>query len=275
MRVALIGNCQVTPMAAVIEAAVPGISCTPHEVFAMSEAACAAAAAGLDGMDAILSQPLSAPRYGRLATSALREDHATRRPLLVIHNLHFEGAIPDCTYVGRLGRRIPSPVSGYHSRIVRDAFLAGRSEAEALALLVSGTGTDPVRAWNRSLEELRAREAGVDIAFAAELEAHVRERNSFHVFNHPTIGLIAHYTGKVLDRLLGQQGRAIPAALPDELARKGRWPVWPWVAQKLGLPYSTAWFSPPGADPSAILPPAEFIAKCYAIYARQPRDALC
>ncbi len=47
MKLALIGNCQVTPMKALIEASLPGVTCTAWEVFAMTEADCAKAAEAL------------------------------------------------------------------------------------------------------------------------------------------------------------------------------------------------------------------------------------
>ncbi|MBK1724679.1 WcbI family polysaccharide biosynthesis putative acetyltransferase [Thiocystis violacea] len=272
MKLALIGNCQVTPMKVLIEATLPEVSCTAWEVFAMSEADCAAAAEALAGMDAILAQPLVAPRYSRLVAADLRADHGDRRPLLFIHNLHFDGTLPDCTYVGKLGARLPSPIAGYHSRIVRDAFLAGCSAADAEARLRAGAGIDVPAAWTRSLGEFRTREQEVDIPFAEEMEAHVRRENSFHVFNHPTMVLIARYTEKAMARLLERPGLRLADGLPDMLVRNGAWPVWPWVAEAVGLSYAMDAFTPPAAAGRDSLSPREFVAACYAIYAAHPRE---
>lgn len=271
MKLALIGNCQVTPMKALIEASLPGVTCTAWEVFAMTEADCAKAAEALLGMDAIIAQPLVASRYSRLVVPALREDHEKHRPLLFVHNLHFEGTLPDCTYVGPLGARLPSPIAGYHSRIVRDAFLEGCTQSEAYDRLLSGAGIEATSAWTRSVAEFRKREQQVDIPFADEMEAHVRRENGFHVFNHPTMVLIARHTEKAMARLLERPGLRLASGLPDMLERHGAWPVWPWVAQKVGLSYATEAFISPGGGSQS---PREFVERCYAIYAGSPRERI-
>ena len=273
MKIALIGNCQVTPMKMLIEASLPEVTCTAWEVFAMTEADCAAAAKTLFDFDAILAQPLVAPRYNRLVMSALQTDHSARCPLLFFHNLHFEGAMPDCTYVGKLGNRLPSPIAGYHSRIVRDAFLAGYNTTEAEARLRTGYGIDVLVAWSRSIDEFKKREHQVNVPFADELEAHVRQENSFHVFNHPTIALIARYTEKILNQLLGSTSkRRLDGRVHDILASYGAWPVWPWVADAVGLDYASCLYIPPGKEGIANLLPHEFVKACYAVYASHPRE---
>lgn len=272
MKIAVIGNCQVIPFGAVLETVLPKAECHLHEVWRMTGEACDAAAARLDEHDLVIAQPLSA-RYGRLSVESLRADPVRDRTVF-IHNLYCLSPFPGCSYVGPLGRRVPSPLSRYHSRLVLDAFLAGWDADCATRALVTGVGPlGPARPnWTEALDELHAREVQVDVPFAADLEAFVRERDGFFLFNHPRLALIETYAGRILGHVGLGDGRPVVSGLPDPLEVFGTWPVWPWVAEALGLPYSRETLTAPYS--LARMLPEDFVARCYTIYAETPREHL-
>lgn len=274
MRIVLAGNCQVTPMKQVIEKVLPGAQCTAFEVFAMSEVECDIAAEQALEADVVISQPLAAKQYGGLRSNALKDRVKGGSKLLFIHNLHFEGAAPDCGYIGKLGARVPSPISGYHSRIICNGFKMGLSEEKCAEAVLSGGGMDPCAAWEKSLQEFQKRETLVDVSFAEELAAEVKRRNCFHVFNHPTIDLIGLYTGKILEAITGETVQTAGLDIPDELIKKGVWPVLEWVSDALELPYASDSFIPPYTTQGQNMSVEEFIKSCYAIYERQSPDNL-
>ena len=258
----------------VFEAAIPGISWVAFEVWRMSADDFIAAAALIDGCDIVVSQPLQTGHYGPLAAQALKDRRGAAQRLIFIHNLYFDGVVPDCSYVGRMGNRVTSPMGSYHSRIVLNAYLAGKSPVECRADLMSGHGIDPVLCWEQSVQLLRTREEAVDVPFVEDLEAQVRADDSFHMFNHPAASLILSYGQRILGAIFGSDAPAVPAVMQDELIKYGRWPVWGWVAKARKLPYRREGFLYPGQSGMQETSPDQFIDASYEIYSRTRRDNL-
>jgi len=270
MKVLLAGNCQVTSLAKIISAAEPEIICTAKEVWQLSAEELSVVAP--QDYDAVIAQPLIADRYGALTCDRLTKACAGK-PLLFIHNLHFEGTVPDCTYVGPLGKRVSGAVGTYHSAIVLQAFLAGANVEECIAGLNRGDGVDVRSVWDRSVENLRKREQAVTVPFVEELLEHVKERHSFHVFNHPTAYLLERYAEKILATLMGQQGLKLDTGQPDFLEQVGSWPTYSWLAESLELPYAYDVFRIPKLS-STPLSLSEFVEHSYATYRKMDRAAL-
>lgn len=270
MKILLVGNCQVTSLANIITAAEPEFVCDAKEVWQMSQENCEVLSTA--DYDAVIAQPLFSERYGTLAYHNLTAS-CKGKPLLFIHNLHFEGVLPDCTYVGPLGKRVNGPMGTYHSSIILGAFLEGISVTECVVRLENGTRLDVQTAWDNAVATLRKREQAVTVLFVDELIMHVKARRCFHVFNHPNAFLLERYAEKILATLLDQPGRILDTHQPDLLERCGSWPTYSWLAEALGLPYGEDSFliSKISSDP---LPLREFVERSYAIYAKTLQEEL-
>lgn len=274
MKIALIGNCQVTPIARIFRAVLPDVDVDAYEVWQMSPADFRAAGDAQPHYDVIISQPVHAPQYGPLTTDALRTARSPGQQLVLIHNIHFEGTLPDCTYVGKTGKRVPSPMAGYHSRIILDAFRAGQSLNDCVAAVGQGGGLSPAHMWHANMTEFRRRETTIDVPFADQLHSVIKRRRCLHMFNHPSQYLLEQYAAAILTHILGNHAPKHAVKLPDLLVAAGVWPVYSWVAEKFSLPYHSNMYVPPrksGRKPMTI---REFSERCFDIYATFPKEQL-
>lgn len=277
MKLAVIGNCQVTPLGRILAQLCPGASVDAYEVWRMTAADFEAAAEKVPGYDILISQPLNAPKYGVFTTRELREALRPPQQLVTIHNIHFEGTMPDCTYVGPMGARVTSPLSNYHSRIIVDAYLAGQSVEDCARTVAEGGEMQPARRWKENMAEFERRETAVDVPFAAQLVEEIKARNCLYVFNHPSQRLLERYAQAILRHLFGAKaprGDAGAPALPDMLIRHGVWPVYDWIAEKFSLPYRSSLYVPSRTSKLPPLSIREFAEASYRIYDSVPREKL-
>lgn len=269
MKILFIGNCQVTSLANIISAADHEFICDSKEVWRMTQAECEKVSTA--DYDAVIAQPLMSGRYGKLARNSLLAN--CKSNLLFIHNLHFEGVCPDCTYVGPLGNRVRGPMGTYHSSIVLRAFLEGKSVNECVSILKKGTGIDVEEVWRNAIYSLRQREKDITVPFVDELLLHVKSNHCFHVFNHPNAYLLKRYAEKILATLLDEPDRVIETKQPDLLARHGSWPTYSWLAETLDLPYRNDQFIIPNIS-NEPLSMTEFVERSYKMYLKVDKENL-
>jgi len=270
MKILLIGNCQVGSLANILTAANAELRCEAREVWQMSEEEIAAV--DPNAYDVVIAQPLMGERYHGLTHKRLCADHGDM-PLLFIHNLYFEGTLPDCAYVGPMSQRLGGAMGSYHSSIVLEAFLADVSVAECINRLNTGTGIDARAVWARSVATLRNREDIVTIPFVDELIEFTQVQSCFHVFNHPTAFLLERYAEKILAAITGQASVTLDTNQPDMLAIAGTWPTYAWVADALELTYSDNEYLIPKLS-KASLTLEEFVNRSFATYGRATRAKL-
>lgn len=271
MKVAIIGNCQVNPIKACVDASPLDIQTSAYEVWRMSASDMQQLGNTLQDFDAVLSQPLLSSEFGGVTKPELQESCKTLGiPLLFIHNLYFDAIVPDCVYVGRAGNRIRGPISDYHSSIVLKSFLNGDSEATCFEKLSTGDMINVPNRWRASVAELAKREQQVDVSFMEELPSLIKAFNCMHYTNHPKPGLISAYTEKAFSMLLGEQ---ISLKLTsDHLAVFGSWPVHHWVSEKLGFGYQANYFLKERSEGKMELD--EYISCSFEIYSNTPTDNL-
>ncbi len=185
----------------------------------------------------------------------------------VMANFYFRGLFPDSCYLGDITDRFQEP-SLYHSVAVLDAFKKGKSEkaaAESLCL-ENFQRLGLMEAWDSSLEEMRRRDAMVDLPVAGLIDSYCRERPGFLAVNHPSIALMYVYLRSVFDQL-GIKHRTINvAALKDPLRVHDMTPILDDVAVHYELPYRTTqhWFSQHLGQ--KFMNRAEYVKRCYAAY---------
>jgi hypothetical protein len=211
-RIACVGNCQVRSIELLLRRALPSATVESLD-FSVSASRDAdhrtAFVQRVADFDFILAQEngLTETRHDELRRN-------TRARILRICNLFFRGLHPDLCYVGRFGGR--KGYLHYNSVAVLDAFARGLTPEQCLASVAGDAfarlGLDA--AWEESLAALAARDARTDLPGASLVEAYTRKFQTFFVFNHPALPLVAEYVRRLL-RLIGVAG-ADPGFLPHE-----------------------------------------------------------
>lgn len=194
----------------------------------------------------------------------------------------FAGFHPDLVHVGdegslRLSRLVASPVGFYHSAIALHAFRSGLSVGATLPLYGEAAfvrlGYD--RLWEESADFLlrTARDMGFDLD--REFALWCRGNPFMHTLNHPRLGVLGDIARR-LAREAGYQPLDIPveAYASDGLATGPVWPVLPPVAERCSVSGSTLFKGDGRGRPARLLDLPDFVAESFALYARQPPEAL-
>lgn len=233
--IAFVGNCQANMLAALSSAmqnerVVKGFEMTPR-FFSKLESS------RFDDEMWADVQCIWAHPHERWRTWLLQQPvhfQARVRPLLTIDTLGFH---PDCAYVHVQGKAVDSPIGAYHSVLVLWGFLHGLSVQATRALFnaqvyrhveffdLHAAGTHHLVSKGRQCS------MPVHRWLAAWQESGVW----MHTINHPKPQVLADVALHCLAQL-GITGMADARdVVDDELARSPCWPVYPEVAQALGL----------------------------------------
>ncbi len=273
-RVGFVGNCQVNGLAALFNAMQSQVQAVAFEITEANLAALrkqASADAPWHGLDVIWAHP-----NDQLAAWLRQQPAAFQarvRPLPTIDTLGFH---PDCAYVWHNGRVADSPIGPYHSALVLWAHGQGYGLQRTLALfrpeVFAHLGYLDYHAAGINHLVNKGRDCAMPMAtWLAKWQA---AGVWMHTINHPRLGVLADVALHCLG-LLGIQGVADAATVvPDELAHSACWPVYPAVADALGLVgqggYHFKCTRAPGlhGKPVSYLALEEFVAQSLALYAR-------
>lgn len=133
-----------------------------------------------------------------LATSTLKSEFGEK--IITWPNAFFIGQNPDVVCIATASApRIIGPLDTYHIRSVYKAWLNNISEEDCLASLVDDSSSHESIAdiIQFSLNELKKREAILDVSISDFIEAHWLEMKLFHVFNHPTNALLVEIVNRL------------------------------------------------------------------------------
>lgn len=203
------------------------------------------------------------------------------RPLPTIDTLGFH---PDCAYVSAQGTPVDSPIGAYHSTLVLWGFLQGLSQQATRALFNAKVfrhlGFFDLHAAGVNHLVKKGRQFGLPMH--RWLAAWQEEGVWMHTINHPKPPVLADVALHCLGQL-GIEGVADARdVVDDELARSPCWPVYPEVAQALGLrtpgSYAFKCAHRPADQGRSVhyIGLDAFIEASYALYARHaPGDLLC
>ena len=126
-------------------------------------------------------------------------------------NIYFTGLHPDATYIGGMGKRFLSPVGDYHSRITYLAYSKGLT-IEACIQKFSSETYDKLGyygQWDSSSIELINRDAKNDVKFAEEFLEITSKNLTLLTFNHPT-SLVFNKLGNRLLNFIGLKEITLP-----------------------------------------------------------------
>ncbi len=230
MKIAMLGNCQVDVYRHLLLAShQPIISeLKIFEVWRYRAESFSDIAEQIEDCDLIMTQTL-ADSYGPISTSALEK----RSPKLVrIINIFFSGYVPDCTYIGPMGARMKSIVGDYHSRHVYDSWSKDKPLNNCIDELRNYDQNKVTATFQASSEELRRREAEVDVPVSDLVLDHTFGLRNFFTFNHPKLELHRLYLERILE-FVGLGTSVAPCQ--DPLMMHTHWPIYPAVYAHFGL----------------------------------------
>jgi hypothetical protein len=209
MKLVVIGNCQARPLADYIEKLVPTISVTATPiVHLLKDSDEAEYRDALNDADVIVTQMISdAYPCKFIRTSEIKRLYGNKTHTIV--NLYFSGFTPDLMYIRHPEvTTLRGPLGEYHNKTILDGWLLGISQQQVVGWL-----SDPF--YNKqeygkedkaSLDELKARDAAVDIKIADFIESTRKESRTFFTFNHPASVLLIEYAKRICERIAGERG---------------------------------------------------------------------
>ncbi|WP_288389108.1 WcbI family polysaccharide biosynthesis putative acetyltransferase [uncultured Alteromonas sp.] len=209
MKLVVIGNCQARPLANYIEKLAPSVKITATPiVHLLKDSDEATYRDALNEADVIVTQVISdAYPCKFIRTSEIKRLYSDKTHTIV--NLYFSGFTPDLIYVRHPDvTTLRGPLGDYHNKTILDGWLLGISQEQVVSWL-----SDPFynkqeygKEDQKSLEELKARDALVDIKIADFIESTRRESRTFFTFNHPASVLLIEYAERICQRIVGARG---------------------------------------------------------------------
>ena len=234
MRIGIFGNCQAEGLASSLRAWAPGVETIiqPVGTLPLNQAdQIDEVQRRLLACDYILLQTvdLRRPQFRPFISDIIQRapGRVERFPVVVFNGFH-----PDCVYVMRDGAAVDGPVGAYHSALAAAAWFEDLPQDRAVRLFNSYAYArlGYFDAYPRGLTYLKSEAfAGYDLA------ACVSPTNAFmHTINHPAVQLSVEIARQALDRLDVPRLASIVDPI-DPLAKSGAWPVYPELAERLGL----------------------------------------
>lgn len=277
MRIAVLGNCQTHGYAHALAHLLPDAEVESFEAAVARNHKCIPAVAEqLRGFDVVFSQDFG-PEFGPLQTQALG---ASGPPLHRLPVIAFRGYQPDMAYLTLEGKVQGSPVGAYHSSIIAAAFSLGVAEADVPTLfnrlIYARLGYMTAFATARTL--LLELLEGFGLDMAEDFEAWHARGPFMHTNNHPCGFVLADVA-----RAAAIRAGLLPAGAPrvspphDQLAIDTIWPVYPEIADALGVPGGMLFkritrHVQPQAN-SAYIGLPRLVRESYAIYRALPAAA--
>lgn len=234
VKIALIGNCQVTGLAACLRALNPSLEA---ESFIVGSAGAyrslddaADLARRLAGYDTVLAHKLDPVRYAPLSMGALR---TSLRRVVPMPPIAFSGFHPDVVILPAVKS---AGLGAYHSIIVAGAWLARvpahRVEALFNAYIFARLGY--MNEYGLARAFMAARLAKARIEPEPVLQRWEASGRFMHTPNHPAVGAL-HGLAQGLCERLGVRPEPAGELPEDELAQNVRLPVYPEIARRLGV----------------------------------------
>jgi Polysaccharide biosynthesis enzyme WcbI len=200
-KVAFIGNCQAQALSSLAGHLGTPIEVVPlPPVFEVAAFDTAEVRQRLASADVIFNQRVAEDYVIEFARpSAIRREYGARA--ISWPNIYFDGYFPGIGYVYQTSGKVIGPLGDYHIPFFRECWERGESMWETTRRWLAGEAfdRDPVQA---SLEQLRDREEGLDVAISDYLAGVVRKRQVFYAMNHPSDEVLL----ETLSRLLGKVG---------------------------------------------------------------------
>ncbi len=269
VRVALIGNCQVSALANLFKRSrrlhVSAVADINQQESDLYKEALFQINKKHD-LDFVLSHPFS-DNFGELATTKLNQQ--LREKFATFTNIYFDGLHPDITYVGNFDDRVQSPMGDYHSKIIFACYLRDLSIAECRSMFNASTYDrfGFFRRYEDSFAELEQRDATNTIPFARILREMTATTQTMLTSNHPTAATLFEL-GRHMARYVNVDPSDLsPHLFNSSLSEDCLWPVYPELREVHNLRWEMSmYFYPRLSSGGRPLTLDEFIAGSYAAY---------
>ncbi len=279
VRVAIIGNnCQVGPIYKAVEFLAPRINL---DLFSLSQLRkdfknVGKLAEKLRNFDFVFSpnfEDNAEPSWSSAEFVKLLPN-VVFFPMIVFHAFH-----PDIVYVRYTswrskGEFLPSPVGEYHSSIILFGYLQGFTQEQTMGLFSEAflRRVGFLDAWQPAAKALLSAAERAQLPLDQELIHWSRQGCFMYSINHPRLFVLADVARAMLRRAELPLRDADPSLfVADELMNSAIWPVYPPIAESLGLAGSYC-FKKQGASTYYDLD--ELISGSYEIYARSNKKRL-
>ena len=267
--VALVGTCQVVGIGPALQKLLPD---TPVKLWHItSSTSPEAIAEQLIGYDVVFSQ-VTEPSSHPLQAERLK---AKNGHVILLPPVVFSGFHPDCIYLLRSGQILNSPFGPYHSAICVAGFLLGQSPAATTKLFnafVQGS-LNYFQAFGHASRALIDNYAAVDIDLTPHISEWLQGGSFMHTPNHPSICVLS-----TVAMLAARRAGLIDADItpPHDVADflgAMVWPVYPAIAQRLGIKGSMTIVLAHDNETHAVSMD-RFVHECHILYQSIPRDVL-
>ena len=193
MKICIPGNCQAQHMEMMLHIGNPNLEIDRlAPVFLLRDSDKDAIYSKFQEANLILTQRISNEYdIDWIASSELRREFGHK--VTVWPNIYFDGYFPGVQYIylARWGK-LPSPLGEYHFRQIHAAHASGNTIDQAVEAFAGEdlfkTSPDPI---SDSLDQLRAREADVDVPISDAIADSLARSRQFYTPNHPVNGLLA------------------------------------------------------------------------------------
>jgi hypothetical protein len=276
LRVALVGNCQVPGLVASLNALLPGAVVDGWHLRGRVDDA----AARLRGYDVVMACPEE--DCNALFSRSWLLDHC--RNVVFLVPVVFGAFHPDTVLISDRGQIVDGPLEHYHSIIVAAAYSLGlgRERVPRLfnSLTYSRLGYFDGFTTAKAIFLQQHLDAGFDLR--EHFQNWMLAGAFMHSANHPRIEVLSALATLAAARAgLVDYHTSAPVGVYDYLADTVRWPVYPEIARRIGIPGSltfwrrTKWIPSEKAGayiaaPGRELDLVELVASMYQFYSRMP-----
>lgn len=241
-NIVVMGDCQTGGVAAALSLMLPADAIT-GEPWSRREADSERIVSALRGADVVVT---SIPRDAETVLRA--RGHFPDVPQLRFPRILFRGFHPDIIVPRIEGKAVRLlGVTAYHSATAVWCWRAGLDLERTRTLFTARTfeRLGYTRCWRQETARLRARFMDSDLAFAdVFLPLQASGQVFMHTVNHPRIDVLVQ-VARGLARALGAPedmvAQPVERMIPDALAAATVWPVYPGVAEHLGVRGDSVW----------------------------------
>ena len=281
LRIAIYGNCQAVPVARLMQAMtggeMPSVEATTGALLARMRQGDWSVFDAVRKSDLVFVQGID-DLVQAIALALPEHAHKVRRLPMV----NFSGFHPDIVYVteSAAGRHLRGPLSEYHSAIALAGWTSGLSVGETLRLFRDDVFAELgyFAQWQLACSALAADFAWAGLSLQDHLARWTSEGCWMHSVNHPAQRVLAD----VAEQVLRMEGiAASPRAaqfVTDPLIVDAIWPVYPEIAQSIGVPGGYEFKCPDGLGgascPVLSINLEEMVASSHAVYNSKRRSAL-
>jgi hypothetical protein len=270
-RIALLGNCQATSLARILNLVAPSIQVVK---FLFSDLSArfptrAGLFAELARFDAVFSQPFGPGLHPELDGMILRErfkDKFCFYPIIEFNAFH-----PDCVYIWHrtLRQYCISPIGDYHSAIVFLGFSLGLTPEQTVPLydyaILNQLGYFGF--WKIAEDSMFQQCRSVDFPIQEMYRSWLRRCPFMHSINHPKLFVL----GDVARGLLKKAGIPSVSAdvdnyLPDEALFDPVWPIYPEIGKAMGIDGAYIFKRGCRTDGNPFLSLEQFVNRSYDLY---------